>query len=56
MTNTEDVLRNHFIPAITGQSSISENVRQPIALPIRLEGMAVTTPHFNTEAEDNASR
>ena len=29
----EDVLRNHFIPAIIGESSISEHLRQLIALP-----------------------
>ena len=52
----EDGLRNHFIPAIIGDSSISEHLRQLIALPIRLVGMAATTPHLNTETEYNASR
>ena len=56
MKRIEDVLRNHFIPVIISESSISENLRQLIALPIRLGGMAVTTPHFNTETEYNASR
>ena len=50
----KDVLRNHFIPAVIGESLISEHLRQCITLPIRLDGMAVTTPHFNTEAEYNA--
>ena len=52
----EDVLRNHFIPAIIVQSSISEHLPELIALPIRLGEMAVTTPHLNTKAEYNASR
>ena len=52
----EDVLRNHFIPAIICESSISELSRELIALPMRLGVMAVTTPHLNTEAEYNASR
>ena len=52
----EDVLRNHFIPAIIGVSSISEHLQELITLPIRLGGMAVTTPYLNTEAEYNASR
>ena len=42
----EDVLRNHFIPAIIGESTISEDLRELIALPIRLVGMAVATPHL----------
>ena len=42
----EDVLRNHFIPAIIGESTIFEDLRELIALPIRLVGMAVTTPHL----------
>ena len=52
----EDVLRNHFIPAVIGESFISEHLRKLIALPIRLGGMAVTTPYLNTKAEYNASR
>ena len=52
----EDVLRNHFIPAIIGESSISDHLRQLLALPIRLGGLALNFPHFNTEAEYNASR
>ena len=56
MKNIEDVLRNHFIPVIISESSISENLRQLIVLPIRLGGMAVITPHLNTETEYNASR
>ena len=50
----EDVLRIHFIPAIIGESAISNYSRELIALPIRLGRMAVTTPHFNTETEYNA--
>ena len=52
----EDVFRNHFISAIIGESSISDHLRQLIVLPIRLGGIAVTTPHLNTEAEHKASR
>ena len=52
----EEVLRNQFILAIIGESSISENLRQLIALPIRLRGTAVTTPYLSKEAEYNASR
>ena len=39
-----NVLRNHFIPVIIGESSVSDLLRQLIALPIQLGGMAVTTP------------
>ena len=44
----EDVFRN--------ESSVSDHLRQLIALPIRLGGMAVTTPHLNTESEYKALR
>ena len=52
----EDALRNYFIPAIIGESSVPDHLRQLIALPIRLGGMAVTTPHLNTESEYKVSR
>lgn len=52
----EDILRDHFIPSITGKSSIPEHLRQLIALTIPLEGMAVAIPHLNTDSECNASR
>ena len=56
MKITENVLRNYFIPAIIGESLVPEHLRQLIALPIQLGGMAVTTPHLNTEAKYNAAR
>ena len=56
MKITEDVLRNHFISAIIGKSSISEHLQQLIALTIQYGGMAVTTPHLNTDTEYNVSR
>ena len=40
ITIIEDLLRNHFIPAIIGESSVSEHLRELITLPIRLGGMA----------------
>ena len=43
MNIPEDVLRNHFIPAIIGESLISEHLQQLIALPIRIGRMAVPT-------------
>ena len=52
----EDVLINHFNPAIVGESSFSQHLRELIALPIRLGGMTETTSHLNTEAEYNAAR
>ena len=48
MKMPEDVLKNHFIPAITCKSSISERLRQTLVLPIPLGGIAVTTPHLKT--------
>ena len=45
----EDVLRNHFILAIIAESSVSDHLQQLIALPMGLRGMAITTPHLNTE-------
>ena len=53
MKNIEDALRDYFIPSITGESSGSEDLWEPIDLLRRLGGMAVTTPHLNTEAEYN---
>ena len=47
----ENVLRNHFTPVIIGESSVSNHLQQLIALPIQLGGIAVTTPHLNTESE-----
>ena len=52
----EDVLRNHFIPAIIGESSISDHLGDLIALHMELGQMAVTTPHLNTETECIGSR
>ena len=52
----KDVLRNHFIPAIIGESSISEHLRELIALLIQLRGMAVVIPYLNTEVDYNTSR
>ena len=53
---SEDVLRNHFIPAIIGESSISDLLGDLIALPMQLGQMAVTTSHLNNEAECIGSR
>ena len=47
----EDALRNHFIPAIIGESSISDHLRLLVAPPIQLRVLAVTSPHLNTESE-----
>ena len=52
----EDVLRNNFIPAIIGESSISDHLGDLIALHMELGQMAVTTPHLNTETECIGSR
>ena len=52
----EDVLRNHFILAIIGESSISDHLGDLIALHMELGQMAVTTPHLNTETECIGSR
>ena len=46
MSIIEDILRDYFISAITGESSISEHL-----LTIQLVRMVVPTPHLNTEAE-----
>ena len=46
----EDVLRNHFILAIIAELSVSDYLQQLIALPMRLGGIAITTPHLNTES------
>ena len=52
----ENVLKKHFIPVIIDESSVSDHYQQLIALPIRLGGIAVTTPHLDTESEYKASR
>ena len=49
MNIPEDVLRNHFIPAIIGESSVSEHLQQLIAPAIPIGGVAVTIPHLNTD-------
>ena len=56
MKSIEDILRKHFVPSITSGSSISEHLRQLIALPMRLGGMAISIPHLNTDTECNTSR
>ena len=48
MKMPEDVLRNHFILAITCKSSILERLRQTLVPPIPLDGIVVTTPHLKT--------
>ena len=47
----KDVLRNHFIPTITAESSISGILRQLIALPIQVKEMAVIITQLYTEAK-----
>ena len=52
----EDVLRQKFIPALTGQPAPSDLVRQLPALPARLGGIDVTNPIVCSEVEYNASQ
>ena len=56
MKSAEFVLRSHSTPAITGELSISEHLRQHIALTLWPGGMAVTIPCLNTKAACNTLR
>lgn len=38
----EEAFRNYFIPAITGESAVSDIFRQLILPPIRMAGMTAT--------------
>ena len=56
MKTVEYDLKNRFIPAISGDSTISSHQQQLITPPLRLCGMAGKNPHRNGYAEYNASR
>ena len=41
----EDVIRHHFIPAVTGRNTITDEERNLFSLPIRDGGLGITIPY-----------
>ena len=51
----ETVIRSKLIPALTGQPPPSDEVRDLLALPARLGGIALTNPTSAAEVDFSAS-
>ena len=52
----EDLIRNRFIPALTGRSMISDAERQLLALPPKLGGLGITNPTQTSTQHYEASQ
>ena len=52
----EDTITNHFIPAISGRNSITEEERDLLALPIRMGGLGITNPTLTSSSQYTASK
>ena len=51
----EDVIRHKFIPSLTGQSALSDETRDLMALPIRHGGLGITNPTRNNTSYHQSS-
>ena len=51
----EDVIRNLFLPAITGQNAFSDDDRDLMALPARLGGLGIIDPSHQTTTHYKSS-
>lgn len=47
MKSVKHVLKNRFVPAISGESSLSNHLQQVIALPIQICGILETNPRLS---------
>ena len=52
----EDTITNHFILAISGRNSITEEERDLLALPIRMGGLDITNPTLTSSLQYTASK
>ena len=52
----QDVLHQHFIPALTGRDSCSEVERELLALPCRLGGLNIPNPTTVCEFQFSVSK
>ena len=55
-TPLEEVIRKKFLTSLTGQNAFSDNIRDLLALPVRLGALGITNPAANTTAHYNASK
>ena len=55
-TPLEEVIRKKFLTSLTGQNAFSDNIRDLLALPVRLGGLGITNPAASTTAHYNASK
>ena len=51
----EDAIHQRFLPALTGQTSFSDSIRDLMALPARPEGLGVTNPVKQASIEHHTS-
>ena len=52
----EDAIRLQFIPFLTGQSPISDAMRELMALPVRLGGLGIANPSQSSTTQYNTSK
>ena len=52
----EDAIRLQFIPSFTGQSPISDAMRELMALPVRLGGLGIANPSQSSTTQYNTSK
>ena len=52
----EDIIRQRFLPTITGQNTFSDSVRDLTALPTRLGGLGIASPVKQAESQYRTSR
>ena len=52
----EEVIHQHFIPALTGRPPVSSFERKLLALPARMGGLGITNPVADAEHEYQSSR
>ena len=55
MTPLEDILRNKFIPAITGRKAVTDEERQLLALPCKNGGLGIINPTCVADEQYDAS-
>ena len=55
MAPLEEVLRHKFIPAITGRKTVTDEERQPLALPCRNGGLGIIDPTHQCSSRYDAS-
>ena len=51
----EDCIRHKFLPTLTGQTSVNENVRTVLSLPARLGGLGIIKPLLTAVSQYKSS-